>query len=374
MNTSVSGKLMSTLFIPEPTPPRSIEPNLFSIADISINSLLGVPKARKAFKVDGAGLAVAVLDTGLLVTHKCFIGRVIESRNFTQDDSGDPNVVTDRNGHGCNVTGIIAAGTKDERRGIAPSANIVPLKVFSGDTPLSRICDALKWVYENAERLKITVANISLAVPGINLTDDVKVAQENTDFVQLLDDLTARRVAVVVAAGNSYYQFQDEGMSMLAIFRQVIAVGAVYDTSFEARDYPDGASASSTHADQLTPFSQRLSKETSPECYTDIFSAGASATSAGAESDDATSVQDGTSQAAPTVAGIILLLQQYYLRMKGVLPPVPIIQDVLRASSTWIVDSDDTSDNVKNTGKKFPRVDAFQSLAALHKAIQLGHV
>lgn len=362
---------MTTFFIPEPRPPRTLKPNLFSAFDIQIDALLRAPSARDHFKVDGAGLTIAVLDTGLRVTHKCFTGRVIETRNFTQEDGGDSNIVTDRIGHGTNVTGIIAAGTNDERRGIAPSANIVALKVIPAMT-FSQIYDALKWVDENAARLKITVANLSLGAPNINLTDDTNVAQQNADFVQLLEDLTAKRVAVVVAAGNDYYHFQEEGMSMPAIFRQVIAVGAVYDTSFGARDYENGASAITTHADQLTPFSQRLSKETSPECYTDIFSAGASATSAGAENDDATSVQDGTSQAAPTVAGVVLLLQEYYLRMKGELLPVPLLQDVLRASSTWIVDGDDENDNVKHTGKKFPRVDAFESLTALHKAIQLG--
>jgi subtilisin family serine protease len=83
-------------------------------------------EARKAGHVDGTGLAVAVLDTGLNIAHVDFAGqgRIPACLNFTSEDGGDPNTVTDRIGHGSNVAGIIAAhGSK--HTGIAPGANIV---------------------------------------------------------------------------------------------------------------------------------------------------------------------------------------------------------------------------------------------------------
>ncbi len=357
--------------IPEPTPPTIVPPSLLSTADTQIDALLDAPKARALYNVDGAGLAVAVLDTGLRVTHKCFAGRIADVRNFTSDDNGDPGVVTDRNGHGTNVAGLIAAGTDDERRGIAPGAMVVPLKVLPAPT-LAPILNALVWISENQARLGITVANLSLATPGVNLTVDTEARAQFPELAAILRDLTSRRVAVVVAAGNDYKRFEKEGMSMPAIFREVISVGAVYDASVGPRQYASGAIAFSTHADQMTPFSQRLSRESSPECYTDVLSAGASATSAGAADDDATSVQDGTSQAAPTVAGVVLLMQQYYKRVTGQLPPIALLQDVLRSTSTWIVDGDDEDDNVANTNRKFPRANAYQSLAALDKSVKLA--
>lgn len=359
--------------IPSPNPPKSIQPNLFSPLDLEVDRLLEAPKARSTFNVDGSGLAVAVLDTGLRVSHKCFLNRVVETRNFTSDDGGKIDVVTDRNGHGTNVTGIIAAGTSDERRGIAPKANIVALKVLPAPS-LDPILQALQWIYDNSEKHNITVANLSLGVPGVNYQDDSEAKNNFPELTKLLDALMSKRVAVVVAAGNSYFDFQQEGMSLPAIFRQVISVGAVYDASFGSRSYVDGATANSTHADQITPFSQRLSKESSPDCYTDVFSPGGAATSAGANHDDDTSIQDGTSQAAPTVAGTILLMQQYFQRLKGIRPPIPLLQDLLRATSTWIIDGDDEDDNVKHTEKKFPRINVYQSLVALHRAIQLENV
>ncbi|WP_080995136.1 S8 family peptidase [Pseudomonas fluorescens] len=358
-------------FIPAPAIPRTVKPSLFTPFDIGIDALLGVPLARKSFQVDGSGLAVAVLDTGLRVTHECFAGRVVEGRNFTGDDDSDPSKVTDYNGHGTNVTGLIAAGTNDERRGIAPMVSIIPLKVFPAMT-IDPLLDAFKWIDDNAERLSISVVNLSLGVPGINLESDEAARIQFPELHKLLKSLHAKRIAVVFAAGNSFKEFESEGMSIPAIFREAISVGAVYDSSVGERSYEGGAVAFTTHADQITPYTQRLSKETSPECYTDVFSAGGAATSAGAEDDHATSIQDGTSQAAPTVAGIILLLQQHYQRLVGELPPVTLLQEVLRSTSTWIVDGDDEADNVKHTQRKYPRVNAFESLVALDRYVKLG--
>ncbi len=88
----------------------------------------------------------------------------------------------------------------------------------------------------------------------------------------------------------------------------------------------------------------------------------------GAQNDDGTSTQDGTSQASPTVAGVILLLQQHYMRLMGQLPPISLLQDVLRSTSTWLVDNDQDQ---KNSGKRFPRVNAFESLVALDRYVKL---
>lgn len=357
--------------IPEPTPPRSLPRGLLNPFDVEIDALLGATLARENFKVDGSGLAAAVLDTGLRVSHVCFKGKVPDVRNFT---GGDVSNVEDINGHGTNVAGLIAAASNDERRGIAPGANIVPLKVLPAPT-LDPILKALQWVLDNAARLKISVVNMSLGVPGVNLTDD---AQARADFPELHDVLArlyAENIAVCVAAGNDYFRFQKEGMSLPAVFRETIAVGAVYDSSVGKRVYGSGAIANTTHADQITPFSQRLAPDTSPECYTDVFSAGGGATSAGNKNDDDTSTQDGTSQASPTVAGVILLLQQHYLAKVGHLPAVPLLQDVLRSSSRWLIDSnatEDQDDNVQNTGKKFPRINAYESLVALDRHIKFN--
>ncbi len=359
---------MNMFYIPEPSPPKEILP--FSTFDTEFDRLIDAPRARSSFQVDGGGLTAAVLDTGLRSTHECFSGRVLPGRNFTEQDAGDTNRTDDYNGHGTNVSGIIAAGTADGRRGIAPGARIVPLKVLPGG--FDGIVAALTWVRDADPALRITVANLSLGVPGLNYDSDVLIGQQVPQLVALLSQLRAMRIAVVVAAGNDYYAHQREGMSLPAILRQCLAVGAVYDASVGSRSYQSGASAYTTGADYITPFTQRLSIEKSADCYTDIFAPGASATSAGHTSDTATSVQDGTSQAAPTVAGVVLLMQQLHLRMTNELPTIDLISDCLRASAQWVIDGDDENDNVENTGRRFPRVDAFRALVTLDKRLQLA--
>ena len=37
------------------------------------------------------------------------------------------------------------------------------------------------------------------------------------------------------------------------------------------------------------------------------------------------------------LAGVLLLLQQHYVRLMGQLPPISLLQDVLRSTSTWLV-------------------------------------
>jgi subtilisin family serine protease len=361
---------LNDFYIPEPTPPKPLSATELVAFDIEIDALIRAPQARTRFQVDGAGLCAAVLDTGLRATHECFSGRVVPGGNFTTQDNGDKTRVDDYNGHGTNVAGIIVGGTNDARRGIAPGAKVVPLKVLPGG--MEGIVKALEWVRDNQAKHQISVANMSLGVPDTNFIDDAAVAMQQPRLVSILSQLRAMHVPVVIAAGNDYFRFQTEGMSFPAILRQSFAVGAVYDASVGERNYGSGASAFVTQADQFTPFSQRLSQEVSPECYTDIFGPGASATSAGHRNDNDTSVQDGTSQAAPTIAGVILLLQQFYRRTTGALPPVDLLSDCLRSSGKWLVDADVPSvDNVRNSGRTFPRVDAFQALATLHKKLQL---
>jgi subtilisin family serine protease len=357
--------------IPAPTSPRIVAPSMFTGFDLEIDSLLGVRRARNSFQVDGKGLTAAVLDTGIRVTHKCFVGQIKEVRNFTEEGGGNPLDVTDSNGHGTNVAGLISANTQDERRGIAPGAKLVPIKVLPAPS-LDPILLALKWILENSARLDISVVNMSLGVPNVNFRDDASVRLVYPELHTLLAQLNASRIAIIVAAGNDYFQFQKEGMSVPAIFREVISVGAVYDASVGRREYRSGAKAETTRTDQFTPFSQRLSIETSAECYTDVFSAGGGATSAGAADDNATSVQDGTSQAAPTVAGVVLLLQEHYKRLTGRLPPVSLLQQVLRSTSTWLEDVETSNDNVVNSGRSYPRVNAFESIAALDLHVKLN--
>lgn len=346
-------------------PPLQREMPMF---DIEIDQFLWVNEARAAFRVSGKGLTVAVLDTGLNTEHVDFEGRIVAQRNFTPDNGGDVNDATDGNGHGTNVGGIIVAN--GDHVGIAPEANIVPIKVLKnkGGGSFQWINSALQWVLDNHEKHNISVVCMSLG-DGSNRTKDDNLS--NDAIRKKIKALREKRVAVCIAAGNDYFKHNSqEGMGYPGIIRECVSVGAVYDAAEGSFSYGSGAKAFSTRAGQITPFSQRLHTTVNLRTRTDIFAPGAPVTSSGINGTHGESVQHGTSQATPVTAGLILLMQEFYKRTEGEMPEVDDLVKWLRRGAVSIFDGDDEDDNVKHTNKTFLRADAMSALDSVRRQIQ----
>lgn len=60
-------------------------------------------------ETEGEGVTIAILDTGCDPAHIELTDRIIGGKNFTDDDSSDPDAFFDYNGHGTHVAGTIAA-------------------------------------------------------------------------------------------------------------------------------------------------------------------------------------------------------------------------------------------------------------------------
>jgi subtilisin family serine protease len=360
--------LPENLIIPPPELPVQFDSQQLLVEDIEVDTLIRVQRAHDTFKVNGTGLTVAVLDTGLRTTHVDFAGRVRAQRNFTADNGGAPGDASDGAGHGTNVGGIIVGN--GIHVGIAPGAGIVPLKVLgnSGGGSFEAINAGLQWVLDNHEAFNITVVNLSLGAE-LNLVDDAETRDFST--TKLISQLTERNIAVVVAAGNEYFQFKQPGMGFPAIVRETVSVGAVYDSNVGPFQYESGAEAFSTGANRITPFSQRLHDDHNQVTRTDIFAPGAPVTAAGINNDKAESVQQGTSQATPVTSGVILLMQEFFLRSANRLPSVETIIECLRKGAVETNDGDDEDDNVPHTGKNYLRIDAFSALVAARRSLQL---
>jgi subtilisin family serine protease len=108
--------------------------------------------------VTGAGVKVAVVDTGVDYTHPALGGsmgvKVVGGYNFVNDS----NVLTDLDGHGTAVSGIIA-GNSSTFKGVAPGAQLLVYKVFSnGETSTQLIVEAL----DQAAKDGAKVVNLSL--------------------------------------------------------------------------------------------------------------------------------------------------------------------------------------------------------------------
>lgn len=96
---------------------------------------LGLIKASGVYQYGGFGdgVVVAVFDTGIRETHEAFKDRIVPGYDYANDEAGG---LTDEDGHGSHVAGIIA-GNKDGlggTHGVAYQAKVMPFRVI--DNPL----------------------------------------------------------------------------------------------------------------------------------------------------------------------------------------------------------------------------------------------
>ena len=115
--------------------------------------------------VDGAGVGVAIIDSGVTRTHDDLNGnRVVQFVDFV-DYQTQPH---DGYGHGTHVAGIIAGSGFDSdgaRRGIAPGAHLIVLKALDehGDGFISSAIAAIDYAIEQRAAYNIRVINLSMA-------------------------------------------------------------------------------------------------------------------------------------------------------------------------------------------------------------------
>ncbi|HVD51748.1 MAG TPA: S8 family serine peptidase [Candidatus Udaeobacter sp.] len=158
-------------------PPNPVQPMLNESVPF-----LKVPAVWRA-GFDGAGVRVAIVDTGIDATHPDLRDRVVARSDFS--GAGD----TDDVGHGTHVAGTIAGGGA-VYRGVAPKAALVIAKALSaaGGTE-DAVLAAMSW----ASRQNVQVMNMSLGGPG----------SPTSPLSREVDALTAAGIIVCVAAGNA---------------------------------------------------------------------------------------------------------------------------------------------------------------------------
>lgn len=137
----------------------------------------------------GAGVRVAVLDTGIVATHPAFTGRLLPGRDFVDADA-DPaeqgSTADAGYGHGTHVAGLVALA--------APGARIVPVRVLD---PAGRgnswvLAEALAWAVDPdgnpATDDGAHVVNMSLGSTQRTRLLEVATALANCEFDDDDDD------------------------------------------------------------------------------------------------------------------------------------------------------------------------------------------
>jgi subtilisin family serine protease len=157
---------------------------------------IGAPIAWKA-GLTGTGVTVAVVDSGVDITHPDLAGRVRAQTDFSPlGTGGTPTTedVHDVAGHGTFVASVIAgsgSASAGRYRGVAPDVRLVSAKVGDFEVTQSTVIAAMEWAV-GTEHAKIV--NMSLGFADSAGADPLEGA---------VNDLTSRYGALfVVAAGN----------------------------------------------------------------------------------------------------------------------------------------------------------------------------
>jgi len=177
--------------------------------------------AEKNLGAGGAGVTVAVIDTGIDLDHPDLTNAdgssaVIDGANFVR--SGYPP--DDDNGHGSHVAGIVAARDNSIGYvGVAPKASLAAVKVLDrrGSGWLSWVIAGIDWVASKASTDNIKVANMSLSARG-----------DSQAMYDAIASATAAGVTFVVAASNEY---TNANQYVPAKFDNVVCVSALTPTN-----------------------------------------------------------------------------------------------------------------------------------------------
>lgn len=174
------------------TPNYELEMQSASHQDGPVSTYRGSTRAAEA-GVDGSGVGVALLDTGV-AEHPDLAGRVAASVDLTNE-----NNYTDTYGHGTFMAGVIAgtgASSGGAYTGMAPGAHLMSVKVSGADgtMTLGQVLYGLQLIDASKEQYGIRVVALALSSPPLDGPDPLVLAVER---------LWSDGLFVVTAAGNT---------------------------------------------------------------------------------------------------------------------------------------------------------------------------
>ena len=228
-------------------------------------------------KTKGAGVTVAIIDSGINYRHEEFSG-IVSDRSYNASTQQSVknygfSIINDTVGHGTNIAGVIAAQHNGRGiGGIAPDVELMVIKVNTTATGYMEVVDVAYGLEYILRQGNVDVVNLSLG-----MTDSLDAFNE---FFELMEDAG---IVCVAAAGN-------DGVSTLtypACLPTVIGVGAL------AHDYWE-----------LAAYSNRGSN-------VDIVAPGTIYTS-GINAQDDYGINSGTSFAAPSVTAAVALYKSLH--------------------------------------------------------------
>ncbi len=214
----------------------------------------------------GAGVTVAVVDSGVDSAHPDLAGQVLPGADFI---TGTEGASIDPNGHGTHVAGTIAAlaANGEGVAGVAPGAHILPVRVLGADGNgyMSDVANGIAYAADHGA--DVINLSVSATVQVAAVTNAVAYAR-------------SKGVVVIAAAGN--------------------ARRSGSPTSFPAADPGVIAVAATAGDDSIAPYSNQ-------GAYVDVAAPGSDITST--YPGNRYGRMSGTSMATPHVAAVAALLK-----------------------------------------------------------------
>jgi len=306
-------------------------------------ALIGADRVWQEFGLTGAGVTVAMLDTGLDTGHPDLAGRVVAEHCFNRDGSCPPDdaieseSAQDENGHGTHVAGIIAGAGAEAPRGLAPEVDLVVVRVLSasGSGFTSDVLAGLDWVITNRDQLQVDIINLSLG--GGRYSGVCDQADANTMlYAQAVQAARNAGITLFAASGNSGLADQ---MMLPACLSGVISVGSTYDADVGSFSL-GGCTDPQTAADQVICASNS-------SIALDLLAPGAAINATALGGGQGT--KSGTSMSTAHASGVVGLL----LEANSALTPAEI-ETVLKETGRPITDP--------RTMRVTPRLDALAAV------------
>ncbi len=326
---------------------------------------VGADKVFETWGLDGTGVGVAVLDTGIDNDHPDFEGAIVAQQCYSEGSRscaprGLPKSdnAEDEYGHGTAVSSMILGrgvtkGLNEANKqvtalGIAPRASLLAVRVFrdNGGAYDPDIVAGLDWVLTKQKEHNVKAVNMSLGGGAeIGTNCDNNHATVKAAFARLV----SKGVTVVVATGNGG---NADRVAFPACISNAMSVGATYDKSY------DGPA-------RLANGGMWCPRQDKPDIFTiacftdrgrslDVLAPGLIITHAAMGGGLGSGA--GTSYATPIVAGIVALLSQ--------------VQDDLRSADIQRL-LQDTGRDVTHpeSGDTLKLVDAFAAVSKVMPAV-----
>ena len=239
--------------------------------------------------INGEGITIAILDSGVNVNHDCFTKNHmhLSGKNCISNDKGDDYWRTNREAHGTMVTGIVAQ--------YAPKAKIYVCCVSDHKEDKYYPDAIIKALKHLRDEKKCEV--IVMSFGHYSNCGKEKERKERKEREQLISQLAEKGVMLVAAIGN-YGRFADS-LAYPAHLDQVIAVGGLKKCDkcdkCDERDECDHKSVES---------------DINPPGNIDVFAPGEGVYAPMDNDNSKYQKVSGTSYAAPAIGGLVALLMQ----------------------------------------------------------------